>query len=81
MFFLQFYDGVLAVVTEILGGLSLEQSEKVIAFRREITPPKAISLMRNVAKLRGFTAEFEPLSNRIFAYAANGEQSADRADF
>ena len=57
------------------------QSENVIAFRRGITTSQAISLMRPVAKLRGFTAEFEPLPNRIFAHAANGKQSADRADF
>jgi hypothetical protein len=49
------------------------QSQRVIAFRREITPPQAISLVCHVAKLRGFTAEFEPLPNRILAHAANGE--------
>ena len=57
------------------------QRESAIEFLRGITPPQAISLMRHVAKLRGLTAEFEPLPNRIFAHAANGEQSADRADF
>src|SRR5262245_33889955 len=57
------------------------QSEIVIAFRREITPPQAIPLMPYGAKLRGLITEFEPLPNRIFAHAANGEQSADRADF
>jgi hypothetical protein len=35
------------------------------------------SLMRGAAKLRGFAAEFEPLPNRIFARAANGQQSGD----
>src|SRR5262245_47736959 len=57
------------------------QSEIVIAFRLEITPPQTIRLMRNGTKLRGLTTEFESLPNRIFAHAANGEQSADRADF
>ena len=57
------------------------QSENVVAFRRGITTFQAISLMRPVAKLRGFTAEIESLPNRVFAHAANGKQSADRADF
>jgi hypothetical protein len=37
--------------------------------------------MRRVAKLCWFAAEFEPLPDRIFALAANREQSAARTDF